>query len=433
MPRAESLRRMSGTVASVAAPDEADVEVSGGETPSGGTLRRLLSREGSPLFGPRPNGSLAPPLSVPVDPLLAGPPMDTTYERESAERQTGNGTWTRTHDDVDFEDDLADYHGNGSGGNGSTPTDIDDDADLVADEVGERTVDSRAADGTPSAGTSVADGERTVDSRAADGIPSAGTSVADDEPFGATEALVAVADPSGSVAEDIDARTAPAALVEPLTEPVDFADPPATVAVPALMPAPVETDQPAVEAPVARPAVPPPPRRRRTRPRVRKVTRIVRYIDAWSVFKVALLLNAVVAAVMVTASVLLWNLAYSTDVIDNVEGVVEDWLAYETFAFDGSAMFRAVVILAGLFVIAATGLAVLAATLFNLISDLTGGVKVTVLEREVIASPPPGARKVRGGAARRAAIRRAAAASAASSGPPSGEPPTTDPTLNGPR
>jgi hypothetical protein len=411
MPRAESLRRMSGTVASVAAPDEADVEVSGGETPSGGTLRRLLSREGSPLFGPRPNGSLAPPLSVPVDPLLAGPPMDTTYERESAERQTGNGTWTRTHDDVDFEDDLADYHGNGSGGNGSTPTDIDDDADLVADEVGERTVDGRAADG----------------------IPSAGTSVADDEPFGATEALVAVADPSGSVAEDIDARTAPAALVEPLTEPVDFADPPATVAVPALMPAPVETDQPAVEAPVARPAVPPPPRRRRTRPRVRKVTRIVRYIDAWSVFKVALLLNAVVAAVMVTASVLLWNLAYSTDVIDNVEGVVEDWLAYETFAFDGSAMFRAVVILAGLFVIAATGLAVLAATLFNLISDLTGGVKVTVLEREVIASPPPGARKVRGGAARRAAIRRAAAASAASSGPPSGEPPTTDPTLNGPR
>jgi hypothetical protein len=411
MPRAEALRRMSGTVASVAAPDEADVEVSGGETPSGGTLRRLLSREGSPLFGPRPNGSLAPPLSVPVDPLLAGPPMDTTYERESAERQTGNGTWTRTHDDVDFEDDLADYHGNGSGGNGSTPTDIDDDADLVADEVGERTVDSRAADG----------------------IPSAGTSVADDEPFGATEALVAVADPSGSVAEDIDARTAPAALVEPLTEPVDFADPPATVAVPALMPAPVETDQPAVEAPVARPAVPPPPRRRRTRPRVRKVTRIVRYIDAWSVFKVALLLNAVVAAVMVTASVLLWNLAYSTDVIDNVEGVVEDWLAYETFAFDGSAMFRAVVILAGLFVIAATGLAVLAATLFNLISDLTGGVKVTVLEREVIASPPPGARKVRGGAARRAAIRRAAAASAASSGPPSGEPPTTDPTLNGPR
>jgi hypothetical protein len=414
---------MSGTVASVAAPDEPDVEVSGGETPSGGTLRRLLSREGSPLFGPRPNGSLAPPLSVPVDPLLAGPPMDTTYERESAERQTGNGTRMRTDDDVDFEDDLADYHGNGSGGNGSRPTDIDDGADLVADD--ER--------------TDVADDERTVGSRVADGTPSTVTAVADDEPFGATEALVAVADPSGSVAEDIDARTAPAALVEPLTEPVDFAEPltepvdfaepRATVAVPALMPTPVETDQPAVEAPVTRPAVPPPPRRRRTRPRVRKVTRIVRYIDAWSVFKVALLLNAVVAAVMVTASVLLWNLAYSTDVIDNVEGVVEDWLAYETFAFDGSAMFRAVVILAGLFVIAATGLAVLAATLFNLISDLTGGVKVTVLEREVIASPPPGARKVRGGAARRAAIRQAAAASAASSG----EPPTTDPTLNGPR
>jgi hypothetical protein len=164
---------------------------------------------------------------------------------------------------------------------------------------------------------------------------------------------------------------------------------------------------------------------------VRKVTRILRYVDAWSVFKVALLLNAVIAAVMVTAAVLLWNLAYSTDVIDNVEGVVEDWLAYETFTFDGSAMFRAVLILAGLFVIGATGLAVLAATLFNLISDLTGGVKVTVLEREVIASLPPGARKVRGGAARRQAMRRAAAA-ASSSGPHS-DTPTTYPAPDGPR
>jgi hypothetical protein len=51
---------------------------------------------------------------------------------------------------------------------------------------------------------------------------------------------------------------------------------------------------------------------------------------------------------------------------------------------------------AGLFGVAAlTGLAVLAATIFNLIADLVGGVQVTVLEEEVTVRtveeplPPP--------------------------------------------
>jgi hypothetical protein len=141
------------------------------------------------------------------------------------------------------------------------------------------------------------------------------------------------------------------------------------------------TDEPA--PPVM---VPPPPKpQRRTRPRVRKVTRVVRSVDAWSVFKVALIFFVAMGVVIVTAGVLLWNLAQSTGTLDNVEGFFREAFNYDTFKLDSDVLFHALLTLTALFVVAGTGLAVVMAVLFNLIADLTGGVRVTVLEREVIA------------------------------------------------
>jgi hypothetical protein len=56
---------------------------------------------------------------------------------------------------------------------------------------------------------------------------------------------------------------------------------------------------------------------------------------------------------------------------------------WETFRFDGSELFGSLWILGLLGVILGTGLWVLLATVFNLITDLVGGVRVTVLEEEV--------------------------------------------------
>jgi hypothetical protein len=132
--------------------------------------------------------------------------------------------------------------------------------------------------------------------------------------------------------------------------------------------------------------VPPPPKpQRRTRPRVRKVTRVVRSVDAWSVFKVAVIFFVAMGVVIVTAGVLLWNLAQSTGTLDNVEGFFREAFNYDTFKLDSDVLFHALLTLTALFVVAGTGLAVVMAVLFNLIADLTGGIRVTVLEREVIA------------------------------------------------
>ena len=119
------------------------------------------------------------------------------------------------------------------------------------------------------------------------------------------------------------------------------------------------------------------------KPRVRKVTRVVRHVDPWSVFKIALIANMVLYVIVLTASVLLWNVANATGTVDNVERFFESF-GWNSFEFNGGELYHAGWI-AGLFiVIGLTGLAVLGATLFNLITDLVGGVRFTVLEEEVV-------------------------------------------------
>ena len=119
-----------------------------------------------------------------------------------------------------------------------------------------------------------------------------------------------------------------------------------------------------------------------TKPRVRRVSRVIRDIDPWSVFKVGLAFHLVCYFVTLISLVLLWNVAQSTGTLDNVENFMESF-GWETFRFDGSELFGNLWILGLLGVIVGTGLWVLLATIFNLITDLVGGVRVTVLEEEV--------------------------------------------------
>jgi hypothetical protein len=123
------------------------------------------------------------------------------------------------------------------------------------------------------------------------------------------------------------------------------------------------------------------------RPRVRRVTRVVRHVDTWSVFKVALVFNVVLYGVCLTAGVLLWNVAHATGTIDNIEQFFEQF-GWSEFQFKGGEIFHNAWI-GGLFVvIGLTGFAVLVATMFNLITDLVGGIRVSVLEEEVVARSP---------------------------------------------
>jgi hypothetical protein len=118
-------------------------------------------------------------------------------------------------------------------------------------------------------------------------------------------------------------------------------------------------------------------------PRVRRVTRVVRDIDPWSVFKIGLIFHFVIYLIMLVALVLLWSVASATGTIDNIQQFMKSF-GWESFQFKGGQLFVNVMILGLLAVLLATALWVLAATIFNLITDLVGGIRVTVLEEEVV-------------------------------------------------
>ena len=123
-------------------------------------------------------------------------------------------------------------------------------------------------------------------------------------------------------------------------------------------------------------------RRNGGRPRVRRVSRVLRHIDPWSTFKVAALFSLVTYVVLLTAGDMLWRVADATGTIANVERWFTQF-GWETFELHGDEIFSAAWVIGLFLVVAATGAAVLFATMFNLISDVVGGVRLSVLEEEV--------------------------------------------------
>lgn len=206
-------------------------------------------------------------------------------------------------------------------------------------------------------------------------LPTIVPAEADTAPGGQGVVSASVSAPAPPLAREFT-PAAPTALVETLPAPT------AVVVMPSISP---DTDRmmtPATETQTL-PRRGPTTFQRRPRPRVRRVTRVVRHVDTWSVFKVALVFNAFFYLVSLTAGVLLWQVAYATGTIDNIEKFFEGF-GWSSFQFKGGEIFHNAWI-AGLFVsIGFTGLAVFMATLFNLITDLVGGIRVSVLEEEVI-------------------------------------------------
>jgi hypothetical protein len=130
-----------------------------------------------------------------------------------------------------------------------------------------------------------------------------------------------------------------------------------------------------------------PSRRTKTTPaprRGRRVKRVVRRIDLWSVLKLALVVYtcAYVATLVTLAGA--WGLLYSSGQIDKLESFLGD-VGLDNFTFYGSQMFQASAAIGAVAVIAATVITVLATALVNLISEMTGGIRVVVIEEDVEA------------------------------------------------
>ena len=69
--------------------------------------------------------------------------------------------------------------------------------------------------------------------------------------------------------------------------------------------------------------------------------------------------------------------------------------ALDTFTFDARQIFRGYALGGLVLAIAGSTLNVLMVLLFNLISDLTGGIRITMVEEETVRPTPPRRRRRR--------------------------------------
>lgn len=108
--------------------------------------------------------------------------------------------------------------------------------------------------------------------------------------------------------------------------------------------------------------------------------------------KISLVFNTVMLGVALGSVAVLWGLANTTGLIDDLEGFLRD-SGFEDFRFEGDRMFRQVAFIGAVAALALSVFIVLATALVNLISEITGGIRFIVIEEIVEDDPvrPPAA------------------------------------------
>lgn len=139
---------------------------------------------------------------------------------------------------------------------------------------------------------------------------------------------------------------------------------------------------------------------------VRRVRRIIRKIDPWTVLKVSAILYAVGAVAIVLGVVIFWS------VIENagIPEALTDFLVRITLIEEGTEpfanseqFFRFVVFGSIVWWVMATGFTTLGAVMYNLVTDVVGGLEVVVLEEHLgsgngpLLHPPAGYGQTNGG------------------------------------
>lgn len=140
-------------------------------------------------------------------------------------------------------------------------------------------------------------------------------------------------------------------------------------------------------------------------PQGRRVRRVIRRVEPWTVLRFSVFFYLSIFLVLLVAGEVLWQVASATKVRDNVEGFVGELVGAgpttdpaagtptsdtnrdNNYRFEGGTVLRASALGGLVLVVVGTGTNVLLAVLYNLISDVAGGVEITVLEEDTTSRP----------------------------------------------
>lgn len=120
---------------------------------------------------------------------------------------------------------------------------------------------------------------------------------------------------------------------------------------------------------------------------VRRVRRVLRKIDPWTVLKVSIVFNVIIVMAASIGIAITWSLLRNSGIPDDIVSSINELAIFEEdINLDGPSYFRVMVFFSIVSTILLTGFATLSAIFYNLISDVMGGIEFVVLE-EVLEMP----------------------------------------------
>jgi hypothetical protein len=120
-------------------------------------------------------------------------------------------------------------------------------------------------------------------------------------------------------------------------------------------------------------------RRKVTVVRGRSSRRLVRRLDTWSVFKVSFIFYLLAFLIVLVAGLVTWRVAIQVGFVTDIQKAVRSLFDDRKFILHGNVVFKYGTIGGAVLVVVLTILNVVAAMLYNLISDIFGGVQVIVV------------------------------------------------------
>jgi hypothetical protein len=106
----------------------------------------------------------------------------------------------------------------------------------------------------------------------------------------------------------------------------------------------------------------------------------VRHLNIWSVAKVSFIFYFLFFAAVVVASVMLWYVANAVGALQSIEKSVKTLFDLSKFTLHPSEVAKYTSAAGGVLAILGTLGNVLAALMYNLISDLVGGIRFQVVD-----------------------------------------------------
>ena len=115
----------------------------------------------------------------------------------------------------------------------------------------------------------------------------------------------------------------------------------------------------------------------------RRVRRIVRKLDPWTVLKVALVFTGIAALGFVLIAIIGWTVFNNLGIPERINDAAEKVQLIDpgdSLLKSGDQYFRGVVFLSVSWMIMSAGLVTLGSILYNLIAEMVGGLEFTVIE-----------------------------------------------------